>query len=314
FAPDGLRNVLQVLSAAVALTDDLARALLADMETGGVSTASIIECLRDCDFVAETEDEWRFEKEARRHLLSRLETDPDLTKKAHAILRTLAADPPPDIRLPAYLTWRLGLAYHTAVFDAREALELYLASYSPENTGKGWLLGILAEEQQKSGWLPAAAIEPAFFRGMSLYKEGRWEEAEGFLIRVSRSEEPRKEVAEALYFLGAIAEKQRGDVKAAEQHLAKSLKLFEQIRDASRRDQVEHALHRLSLSDEQAVEEQLSIPGEFTDVWEALSPDTREKVLVLSGSEDVEAWKSFWQTLIFSPRPTPFTPQKWQNG
>ncbi len=294
FAPENARHAMKILGAPVMLTDDLAARLLDEFDIVGVKPDALIECLGMCDFVVEIDGEWCFEREARYYLLSELEKDPILTRKVHALLLKIARDPATRIHLPAYLTWKIGRAFHTAVFDAQKALDLYRSAYTPETTGKGRLLGILAEAQQESGWLPASAIEPAFFRGMSLFKEQRWKEAESYLTRVSRSNEIRREVGVALHALAVVAAMQERSEAKAEPRLNRALDIFEQLEDFPNRDQVRETMERLLPVRDQEEESPLLIPGECDDVWRALPPEAQKSIIeaAVSGDPGPQQWRS----------------------
>jgi hypothetical protein len=206
-APASVTKTLVVLSAAVSLTDDIASTLISDFVPSNIDPESIISCLRMCDFVVERNSEWHIEQSVRSFLLKELHKEPELTKAVHTTLQRIAQEANPSLAgdtVPAYLTWQIGLAYHTTVFNAEVGLNLYTESYTGKPTGDQWLLGVLSEEQQEHGFIPAQAIEPSFFRGMSAYQDGRWEEAESYFRRVVQSDVISHEISIASHLLGRI--------------------------------------------------------------------------------------------------------------
>jgi tetratricopeptide (TPR) repeat protein len=229
-APGGVVRALTALSAAVSLTDSLAVELVRECAPAEYRPESVVDCLRMCDFVTTDNGEWHIESSSRSFLLQRLREDKELAWAAHDKLRLTAAigqsgEAPTEVSLPKYLTWHLGLAYHTSVFDPLQGLEEYRRGFRNEYTREQWLLAKLAEEQQESGVLPADAVEPLFFRGMSFYRENMWQEAETYFKRVEQIGGQSLEVATALHLLGRIYHHYYRDDNRAEDYLRRSLNL-----------------------------------------------------------------------------------------
>ena len=247
-APDHVRRAAVVLSAAVSLTDEVATWLLTDAALPGDEAAKVVECLRECGFAVARNSEWQFTPEARAWLRDRLHEDPELARRVHGDLLTVAKEAQPDEAgdtVPAYLTWPAGRAYHTAPLAPTEALALYADAYEPRLTGEQWLLGVLAEEQQQRGVLAPSAIEPAFLRGMTVYREGDWQGAERLLRRVADSREQRIEVAISKHVVGVLLGNRRYQTDRARQYLEESLAILRELGDRHGQAQVLHSLGKL---------------------------------------------------------------------
>ena len=239
------QRALIVLSAAVSLTDDVARLLIEQCAPSKLDTDAIIQCVHGCDFVVERNSEWHLAPAARHYLQTKLREDTELGMQAHSELLQIAAGSNGNIEVPAYLRWMLGSAYHMSAINPEQGLKLYVASYSPEATGQAWLTGVLADEQQQAGLLPPAAIEPSFFMGMTAYQEGRWDDAETHLKRVAGAGQARIETAVACHLLGLMAYKRRYRLDQAEDSLRESLSIGKQIGDRLHQAQVMHTLGRV---------------------------------------------------------------------
>ena len=244
--PQDVHRALTVLSAAVSLTDEVAHELLRACISTVFHATAFIDTLHLSDFVVERNSEWHIRSTERELLLNCLHKDPELARQAHSILYRVAKEADPTLAgeaVPTYLTWPVGLAYHYAVSDPIQALRMYTSAYTGLNTGRQWLLGKLAMEQQAIGVLPGSAIEPPFLQGMAAYREGRVRDAERFLSRVVQSTEDRIEVAIALHILGLI--RQREHRKEAEELMRRSLALGERIGHLHHQAQVLNSLGNL---------------------------------------------------------------------
>ena len=246
--PNGIVRALTVLSAAVSLTDDVAASLINQCASSEFESEHIIGCLRASDFIVERNSEWHFEPSARASLLNQLYKEPDLARAAHAVLRRLTQEADPDLAgntVPTYLTWQVGRAYHTTLFDSNEGLDLYREAFTGRPTGDQWLLGVLAEEQQKAGLLSSALVAPSYFRGMIAYREGQWQVAESYFKKVVESREINHEVANALHLLGLILHRHRHRDRDAEQLMRRSLKIEERLDDVHGQARVLQSLGNL---------------------------------------------------------------------
>ena len=242
FAPEYARDAVVRLSAAVALTDALASWLLEGPGFPKAEVSEIIEALHACGFVVERNSEWQFTQEVRTWLGDRLYEQPEVARQMHEALSTVAEEANPSEAgdtVPAYLIWPTGRAYHTAALRPAEGLAQYAQAYRPRLIGEQWLLGLLAEEQQRRGILPATAIEPAFLRGMTLYREGRWQDAERLLRRVADSDERRRaEVAVAKHVVGVVLGNRRHQPDQARKYLEESLAMLKELGDRHGQAQV----------------------------------------------------------------------------
>ena len=127
--PKDVADALFVLSAAVALTDEVAFRLIETCVPVVSSVGSFIDLLHLADFVVERNSEWHIQIDEREFLLQRLYESPELAEKAHAVLYVIAQetqDADPSLVgeiVPSYLTRPVGLAYHAALSDPEQALE-----------------------------------------------------------------------------------------------------------------------------------------------------------------------------------------------
>ena len=244
-APEGVSRMLVGLSAAVSLTDDVATSLIMQCPDTGMRPEVFIDCLRTSDFVVERNGEYRLEQSARAFLVGQLYDDHELAVRMHTTLLALTreASPGGGHVVPSYLPTQVARAYHSAVSlsEDEKRLELYRAAYTGRHTGDQWLLGVLAREQQIHRVLPARAIEPYFYQGMSAYYEERLSEAEESFAVVAASGVLRVEVAIALHLLGRILHRQGKDAQAAE-HLRRSLNFLERLGDLHGQAQVLNSL------------------------------------------------------------------------
>ena len=243
----GTLRTLSVLSAAESLTDWLAQKLTTEAGLSEQQSDSLVEALRYCGFTVERNSEWHITQQARVFLQEHLLSDPDLHKRIHRLLFSIATSEAPrdeNREIPAYLSMPAGIAYHQSVLDQKAGLAIYAQSFNSELTGDQWLLARLATEQQLLGILPVDAIEPAFLAGMLLYKEGRYREAERRLKTVASSRQHRTEVAIAAHLVGRLMAK-RFRRQDAESFLRHSLSMLVELGDKHGEAQVLHTLGTL---------------------------------------------------------------------
>ncbi|NBC32900.1 MAG: tetratricopeptide repeat protein [Alphaproteobacteria bacterium] len=245
--PETAQKALIALASAESLTDKVAARLIQDVVSPDLPAERFVHALHYASFIIGRNSEWHIEPEARRWLVEQLNQNPEMMQAAHRTLLQIGAEEDPagagDI-VPSYLFGAIGQAYHRAALDPEEGLQLYSRAYRPQLTGEQWLLGRLAEEQQETGILPGDAIEPAFLRGMTLYREGNRAAAESYLRRVVESGQRRHEVAIAAHLLGRSAQR-RHDRREAERLYRLSLDIGEECSDAHHQAQVLHSLGNL---------------------------------------------------------------------
>lgn len=250
-ATEDVRRSLYCLSAAVSLTDEVAAGLISSCVNTERASETIVRALRLCDFVVERNSEWHLEPAARQFLLAVVLENDELFESAHNYLLDVCEDADPGHAgdtVPAYLTWPVGVAYHTTVFDSDEGLSIYSRAYGQQRRGEQWLSGVLAEEQQRQGFIPESAWQPAFFQGMNAYWERRWNEAKRYFERVAQTREEHTDVAIALHLLAQILIREsRREPKYADAEvlLRRSLALLEKFEDAHGEAQVLHTLGNL---------------------------------------------------------------------
>jgi len=207
-APEGAARVLQALAAAESLTDRIAKVIYEIAPIEKIPAELFLEALHQSEFVIPRNSEWYFSSLDRAELKALTEADEGYLAAVHGILlkeglegdRTLAGD-----EIPSYLFTKAGQAYHKAALgDIDGSLELYSDVAASPASGEQWLAGILAEEQQNAGLLPGYAVQPAFLRGMSFYRERDYQKAEQYLSQVATRGYVIQETAIAYHILGVI--------------------------------------------------------------------------------------------------------------
>ncbi|HEX8144723.1 MAG TPA: hypothetical protein VF553_19295 [Pyrinomonadaceae bacterium] len=247
-APEDIARALTMISAAVSLTNDIAYKLVHLSQPSSFGTEEIVGCLRASNFIIKPNGEWYIEAAIRRFLLDQLSLKQDMEKLAHETLLDEAlravhhlAERP----VPKYLHLKVGEAYHVTALRPEEGLLLYREAYKDEYTGEQWLLGELAYEQYQRKVLPQHIIEPFFFRGMTAYRERRWQDAERNFLRVADDGAVRDEVAVASHLLGLILQRQRHLYQKAKDYMEQGLRIEEALGKQHGRAVVMHSLANL---------------------------------------------------------------------
>lgn len=226
-------SLMQALAVAESLTDDVARQVLEMQGVTAERAPKFVELLHCTDCVVPRNSEWHFSSEVRAALRRSARDGQVKLEAVHQLLlqigrtgnRADAGD-----RIPAYLFTVAGAAYHTGALGyTRESLNQYARAADVPDNGELWLAGALSQEQQHDGTLPADAIEPAFLRALSAYRDKDEERAYPELIRVAASGQRNELVAWALQLAGEI-ETRRGELRAAWLHLDESIELFEALK------------------------------------------------------------------------------------
>lgn len=223
-APLWARRTLLALGAAATLTDELACVLIDDTIPEGVDRKAVVGAIQLCDFVVARNSEWHLTRDVREWLIGMLSEDLDFWKSRNKRILAYARNKSrkeAGSSVPAYLLEPVGRAYHEVTNRPELALKLY-AEASHTAPKWSWLAGILADEQQRHGLIPEHAIEPAFLRGMALYRERNFSAASRSLLRVSESDAYRDEVAIATHILGVLSFRRR-DYSAALAFLERSI-------------------------------------------------------------------------------------------
>lgn len=243
-APPWAASSLPALAVAPVLTDEIAALLLDSLDVQQAQSRRLLRALHLSGLVIERNSEWELRPDVRDHLLSSLSADTAM--RLHSVLldRSRGDKEGAGIRIPSYLVNGVGEAYHATAIGGAEAVDVYSRASHSETSGREWMLGQLALEQQRRGVIPAHAIEPAFINGMLAYREGHYREAEGLLEPVARSDESRLEVAIAAHVVGKLFQRRRL-FRDAEELLRRSLKLGEDIGNRHHQAQVLHSLGQL---------------------------------------------------------------------
>ncbi len=232
-APLRLRRLMQTLSAAESLTDDVARRLLATQGISEASAETFLELLHCADYIVPRNSEWHFTADVRTALRQSVREDEVPLDGVHALLleigrtgnRAAAGD-----LIPAYLFTRAGMAYHTGELGfTEEALQEYARVANVSDHGELWLAGSLSQEQQRMGILAADAIEPTFLRALSAYRDHDNDRAYPDLLSVAESGKPDELVAWAMQLAGEI-DMLRGHLDAALDRLNQAVDLFETLK------------------------------------------------------------------------------------
>ena len=241
-APPGSLRALTALAAPESLSDELAQHLIELACPGQLRLDAFVSALHLGGFLIERNSEWHISHEERAFLNSELLKDGKLFLQCHGFLAGVAEAREPTrgaMEVPVYLLGPVGRAYHHAAVSPEEGLALYRDTSSGP-LAQQWLAARLASEQQELGILPSGAIEPAFLRGMVLYREGAIDQAMRVLRPVAHSEEVRQEVAIAAHLVGR--QRWKRSEKEAEGLLRRSLKILEAIGDRHGQAQVLHTL------------------------------------------------------------------------
>jgi len=232
-APPGAARTLQVLAVAESLTDQVAEELYAIRPLPGVSGALFLDALRQASFIEPRNSEWSIERSARHALLTGPDRDIDALTKAHQVLLRYADSPDPDLAgdvIPNYLYTLGGRAYHQAgVGRVDEAVENYGEAAVHQYSGAQWLAGQLADLQEQMGVLPSDRLELLFLRAITLFREGRREEARPLIERVVEKNEVSRQTAIALNILGNMVA--RTQPARAEELLRRSIDMGKQFHD-----------------------------------------------------------------------------------
>ena len=239
---------LYALAAAESLTDEVATQLAIEAGLEKADANRLVTALHFSDFVIERNSEWNLTAQSRGYLSERLIEQREFCSSIHAFLYEISTTGDPTCAgdtIPRYLLSNVGKAYHKSPTSPSDGLKLYAAAADLELTGTQWLLGKLAIEQQEQGILPNNAVEPPFLRGMTLYREKRISEAEGYLERVTKSDEVREEVAIACHLVGKIKSRKPGMQVEAEELLRRSLLIGENLRNKNHMAQVLFTLGKL---------------------------------------------------------------------
>jgi uncharacterized protein HemY len=274
---------LLVLAAAESLTDALAHYILRAGLGEDASPEGFVGALHLCDFVVERNSEWHFAPRIREALIERLTEERELSERIHSRLLELAepdAAPAhvPD-ELPRYLQAGVGHAYHASFLSA-EGVREYTQLADRPLSGQQWLAGQLASEQVRLGVIPEDAIEVMFLRGMILYRERRWREAERLLREVAERPESCYEVAVAAHLVGRIDGKHPARRKQGESLLWKSLEVGRSLGRSSHQAQVLHTLGQLISRDRKRSAEAESLLRESLEIEQTLdNPFGKAQVL-----------------------------------
>lgn len=245
-APEGANRTLCLLAQAESLTDATAEQIYALAPVAGLSAATFIRALHYTDLIRPRNSEWHFAPAVRADLLTRA-ASPESVTAAHELLLSIARNgdrAEARTRIPSYLFTEAGEAYHLAELgDVEAALPLYSASALEPLSGRQWLAGRLASEQERRQRIPPGTIEVTFLQGMLLYREGEKAEAmTKFRLLVDRPDE-RVEVAIAQHLYANSIAKQ--DFKAAEAYYRRSVQIGERLKKPEHVAQVLHSLANL---------------------------------------------------------------------
>ena len=238
--------MLQIFSAAESLTDEVAKSLYALSPIEGVSADLFVSALHYSDLVTPRNSEWHIVAEARNDLYRKLLADKVNFEKANQVLFKLSESgdrKEAGSKIPSYVFTAAGKAYHATALGHKDAISLYSHAAEGRLSGAQWLAAKLAEEQEQLEIIPRGAIEPAFLRGMVLYREGKRAEAEPYLRRVIAHGGRRHEAAVAMHLVGLLV--QRRNLDEAEKLYRQSLEILGKLGDRHGEAQVMHSLANL---------------------------------------------------------------------
>lgn len=265
--PHRVLRVMQALSAAESLTDNVARQVLEVRGVSGARADMFLDLLHCSNYVVPRNSEWHFSPDVRMALRHLARQDNVPLEDVHSLLLRIGREgnraDAGDL-IPAYLFTNAGEAYHNGELGfTDEALEQYARSADASDNGELWLAGALSQEQYREGTLGAHAIEPAFLRGLSAYRDRDDDRAYPDLLAVAGSEKRSELVAWALQLCGEI-EMRRGELDAARSHLDQSVELFETLQSWDK------CIWALEARSEVLRRLRLTLPA-LQDLWRATS-------------------------------------------
>lgn len=227
-----LWHAMHALAAAESLTDDVARKVLKTCELPEDEVDALLNLLHCTSFVVPRNGEWQFTHKVRDALIRSSRAAGLDQSDVHELLLQIGETgekEPPASGIPAYLLTHAGRAYHAgALGRIPEALRHYARAATGTDAGVLWLAGALAQEQQEAGILPETAIEPAYLRAYTCYRDGDDEAAYRGFKKVSRSGYHNELVALSIQFLGVI-ETHRGKLEAALRYLDDAVERFQDL-------------------------------------------------------------------------------------
>lgn len=265
--PHRVLRVMQALSAAESLTDNVARQVLEVRGVSGARADMFLDLLHCSNYVVPRNSEWHFSPDVRMALRHLARQDNVPLEDVHSLLLRIGREgnraDAGDL-IPAYLFTNAGEAYHNGELGfTDEALEQYARSADASDNGELWLAGALSQEQYREGTLGAHAIEPAFLRGLSAYRERDDDRAYPDLLAVVGSEKRSELVAWAMQLCGEI-EMRRGELDAARIHLDQAVELFETLQSWDK------CIWALEARSEVLRRLGLTLPA-LQDLWRAIS-------------------------------------------
>ena len=233
-APEGTGRTMQVLAAAESLTDSLAAELYQLAPVSEIDADFFLRALKQAAFVEPRNSEWSFSPRVRQELLRLDQAGPELVREAHEFLLAKTTQLKAELAgsiIPNYLYTLAGRAYHAAgAGQISEALQEYERVSLRDFNSEQWLAARLADEQSRLGVIPADRIEILFLRAVTLYRQGRRDEARPLLERVAASDAPTLPRAVSLNMLGNLLAKQ--DPERAERLLREGIEVSHLVGNA----------------------------------------------------------------------------------
>lgn len=244
-APNGASRALALLAVPESLTDQVAAQLYELAPIKDISPAFFLAALDYSNLTSSRTGEWHLDPTLRSQLYREAVLDTDLFKAANILLLDYGKSSPEEAgkTVPRYLFTQTGLAYHRVALDKAASLHLYIEAFKETLDSERWLASKLASLQQQTGLIPLDAVEPAFMRGMILYRDGHRGRALEILGQVAEVNSRTWEIAVAKHLVGnSLRESSPGK---ALNLLQESLSISIQIEDLENRLQVMNSLGTL---------------------------------------------------------------------
>ena len=260
-APVGTARTLQVLAVAESLTDPVAEELYGIAPIVGISGQSFLDALRQASFIQPRNSEWSIERSARDALLESSDQDDEALVRAHQLLLRYTENPDAALAgdvVPNYLYTLGGRAYHQAgAGQVDKAIGNYGEAAVDHYNGAQWLAAQLADFQERLGVLPNDRWELLFLRAITLFREGKRDQARPLIERVVKIGKESRQTAMALNILGNMVS--RTDPLRAEALFRSGIDMDSRFENAHGVAIGQHNLGRLIGRDRRRFEEARSL-------------------------------------------------------
>lgn len=246
-APEGAEHALAALACAESLTDDIALAIYRQVPVPGIAAGDFVAAFKYSGLTQPRNSEWSLMPSLRQELVESPALSAADRQAVHGFLLSVGRNgdrQKAGSDIPSYLFTGAGAAYHLAgAGRVDQALEAYGDVSRGRVTGEQWLGARLAQEQERTGVIPAGRIETTFLRAWVMWHDGRKHEAMPLFQQVADTDLERREVAIALHILGN--DNNQGARAEAERQLRRSIEIDTNRGDSFGAAQALHSLANL---------------------------------------------------------------------